>query len=459
MQISQSAIKYSIAVTQPPGDNSTKVATTAYVDSAVGSVNSLAEILALSNLTGAHDIQFSGTAAVTAAAYSIGRDADTTNQMHLNVPTGHGYEFSVNDVAILAMTPTSFALTPASANAAGNAFSLAATFAPTSGAAAWNACSLAYTVNQTGGANGTVTGLLLNATETAAVGQHYLVDYQIGGVSKWSIRGGAPIASAASAVWDGYKASALTQTVTGNTAITTAAGFNKIAFYAPTITGNTATCTITNAATVYISGAPIAGANVAITNPTALVVGSGNVGIGTSSPSTLMELYSGTAAVSPQLTLKNGDQNGYGPSLLFSLYGYSGSPAAQYTPAEVYANYGGALGGSLIFYLKEQPQNSRKEVLTLKGNGSAIMPNGGLTIGASAPGATAAKTLALSNSATAPSASADLCHLYCADISAGNATLAIYTETDVATDAALTSTHSLTVFVKGSKFKIPLVSA
>ncbi|MDI6808415.1 MAG: hypothetical protein QME66_05470 [Candidatus Eisenbacteria bacterium] len=36
--------------------------------------------------------------AVTATAYQIGRDADATNQLHFNIPTGAAMEFSVNDV-------------------------------------------------------------------------------------------------------------------------------------------------------------------------------------------------------------------------------------------------------------------------------------------------------------------------------------------------------------------------
>src|SRR3990167_5250706 len=37
--------------------------------------------------------------AVVAAEYSIGRDADGTNQLHFNVPTGATYEWSTNDVS------------------------------------------------------------------------------------------------------------------------------------------------------------------------------------------------------------------------------------------------------------------------------------------------------------------------------------------------------------------------
>ena len=44
--------------------------------------------------------------AITAAAYQIGRDADATNQLHFNVPTGATFEFSVNDAAELALNAT-----------------------------------------------------------------------------------------------------------------------------------------------------------------------------------------------------------------------------------------------------------------------------------------------------------------------------------------------------------------
>ena len=48
--------------------------------------------------------RFDAGAAITAAQYEVGRDADATNQMHLNVPTGASFEFSVNDVAGLVIT-------------------------------------------------------------------------------------------------------------------------------------------------------------------------------------------------------------------------------------------------------------------------------------------------------------------------------------------------------------------
>lgn len=48
--------------------------------------------------------------AVTAGQYEVGRDADATNQLHFNVPTGATMEFSVNDVAEAVLSATSLSL-------------------------------------------------------------------------------------------------------------------------------------------------------------------------------------------------------------------------------------------------------------------------------------------------------------------------------------------------------------
>ena len=55
------------ATTQAAGNNSTLLATTAYVDAAVGTVNSFAEILALSNITGTNNIVVSTTQSINTA--------------------------------------------------------------------------------------------------------------------------------------------------------------------------------------------------------------------------------------------------------------------------------------------------------------------------------------------------------------------------------------------------------
>lgn len=89
-----------------------------------------------------------------------------------------------------------------------------------------------------------------------------------------TITSAVTIASATSAVLDDFLISAATTTVTGTTAITTAKGFNKASIYIPTIT-DAGAVTITNAATLYIEGAPAAAGSVTITNAYALWIDSG----------------------------------------------------------------------------------------------------------------------------------------------------------------------------------------
>ena len=89
-----------------------------------------------------------------------------------------------------------------------------------------------------------------------------------------------PIASATSAVWDGVSifSGAPGVNLTGNTAITTATGFNMVTLGTPSIAGNTNTCTISFSATLAIKGAPVKiGTQIAITNSYAFWVQGGNV--------------------------------------------------------------------------------------------------------------------------------------------------------------------------------------
>ena len=53
-------------------------------------------------------IEWSAGVAITAGEYAIGRNADGTNLMQMNVPTGASHEWSVNDVAIATLSATVF---------------------------------------------------------------------------------------------------------------------------------------------------------------------------------------------------------------------------------------------------------------------------------------------------------------------------------------------------------------
>jgi hypothetical protein len=83
---------------------------------------------------------------------------------------------------------------------------------------------------------------------------------------------------------------------------------------------------------------------------------------------------------------------------------------------------------------------------------------GNLGLGVTAWGTNAAKVLGL-GLGVEPGALADAVQLGCVDLSPGNATLMVRTETAVAVDAGLVSTHSLSVRVNGATYKIPLIAA
>lgn len=172
--------------------------------------------------------------------------------------------------------------------------------------------------------------------------------------------------------------------------------------------------TITNAATVYISGAPIAGANATITAAYALWVDDGNSRF--DGNITAARVYN-TAGFGPSDVAFG---TGAGVGMYFSASGLGFATAS----------------------------NSRLFV-------SAV---GNVGIGTSAFGASAAKCLVLTNGATAPSDSADLVHLYGADIAAGRATLATWSEEAPAADVGLASTHSYIEFINGVKYKRMLVA-
>lgn len=89
---------------------------------------------------------------------------------------------------------------------------------------------------------------------------------------------------------------------------------------------------------------------------------------------------------------------------------------------------------------------------------SLVRVQNNVVIGSTFAGTDANKVLALHNSATAPSDSADLVQLYAVDLSAGNATLGLSLERAVAIDAAVISTHTLTVKINGTNYRLLLAT-
>jgi len=74
---------------------------------------------------------------------------------------------------------------------------LAMNFNPTSGAAVQSLFGGTYTVNQTSSSTGTVNGIFINATETAVLGTHNLMDLQVGSAPKFKVTNAGLAISAA----------------------------------------------------------------------------------------------------------------------------------------------------------------------------------------------------------------------------------------------------------------------
>jgi len=107
----------------------------------------------------------------------------------------------------------------------------------------------------------------------------------------------------------------------------------------------------------------------------------GNVGIGTTGPSGELELARSSASYGPYLKLTNTNGGGYTPRLQFGTYGYSGSPAGQFTLLSVETDYSGAAGSRVRFSMKDQPQSTAVEALTIQATGNVAVA-GSIQVGA-----------------------------------------------------------------------------
>lgn len=143
--------------------------------------------------------------AIAAASYQIGRDADATNQLHFNVPTGSQFEFSINDTATMVVNNSAlihygsaagYVNIQTGASGVGVQFRSLITsstsaanfnFINDSGASSFNASSgtqlfhsSSFTVNQSGTAGYTADKIVVTETATGS-GTKLLADWGTAG--------------------------------------------------------------------------------------------------------------------------------------------------------------------------------------------------------------------------------------------------------------------------------------
>lgn len=209
------------------------------------------------DITASGLVSWDAGVAITAASYQIGRNADATNRLQLNVPAGAIHEISVNDVAIVLVTATTLQTLLGSA-----AQPSMVSLADTNTGLYWTGSDvLGFSTGGTG--RMTIADSAIVMTQGVAT---------TGSPVGLTFTGGAHTTLTASAEATDINFN-LTRTVQFATGALTTQRAMRIG--QPTY-GFVAASTLSTAINVEIAGPPRAGTNATITNSYGLIVGRGD---------------------------------------------------------------------------------------------------------------------------------------------------------------------------------------
>lgn len=303
-----------------------------------GITNNYAVWIDAGNVRFDDQVQWGAGVAVTAGNYSVGRDADGTNQLHFNVPTGATFEWSVNDAAEMLLSDTALtagtdasialgsttvgfnglhlntatainwengdytathsagSLTLASVATSGGTTSLTVTQGAHTGITGASGSSILALSSSTQTISGNVTSwnFMFIGAQTIAGTANTITNLNVVAVTMPTFAGDAdPIVTNLRGVTVGSFVSGITvnqaagfnvallhtndQTITLSTITQVTATVGAAACKLETLTINQSggAVTMDAAATLYIEAAPIAGASVTLTNPYAIWVDAG----------------------------------------------------------------------------------------------------------------------------------------------------------------------------------------
>jgi len=387
-------------------------------------------------LTSSSLITYSVGVAITAASYQAGRNADSTNLYQINVPTGASHELSVNDVARFSVSATINTSANVYYAPAGSVTAPAYSFTGATGAGMYEDGRLRFahlganlmTLASDGLALSGVDGLsVTNRNSNAPTTLLTLTPYAVTASNTGAERTDIVIVEKTQTWATGALANQRYNRFPGHT----------IAFAAASL--------ITNLTNFWFD-TPNVSTNATVTTINAIQVG------GDFTLNQVAGTVYGAIGV-PDHTVTIGTL-----ATQITSVGLSALRLGQIT---LTSGTGTTVDLSSTLYVKGQPLAAGSITLT---NAYAACFDAGnvrvddnILLGTIVAGATAAGgVLAMGNGATAPSASANMCHLYAADAATDNATLGIWAEHAVAAEVILASTHVFKVMLNGTMYKLLL---
>lgn len=280
-----------------------------------------------------------------------------------------------------------------------------------------------------------------------------------------------PTATFAAAGVSGLSLLAHTITLSGANP-TTYATFYAAQMGAMTLTGTNAGQTATEAATLSIS-LPIKSTNVAVTALHGFIIQT--TAVSTATTATALTINAPTGAVSNYAAVFLGGYVGIGTTapgypleVNGDIYGtqkiYQNQLIVGTTIAvsgiRAYINSGSNTVKGLVVRGNSATQSANlQEWQDYNGNALTVVDkDGNVGIGTATFGTSAASVLGIF-SGTEPSTSpADMAQLYSVDLSAGNATLGLRTETATVTEVLVASTHTHRIKINGVSYRILLAT-
>jgi hypothetical protein len=96
----------------------------------------------------------------------------------------------------------------------------------------------------------------------------------------------------------------------------------------------------------------------------------GNVGIGTATPVSKLDITDTLNVTGPVLSIRNTNVNAPHPQFNMDFYGYAGTPAAMFSALSIEPAYAGVAGAYVSFNTKLQPQSTAVTAMTILGGGN-----------------------------------------------------------------------------------------